>query len=132
MASFDFETLRPVLEQPRQDLCQNVLALCLPHLPPEPAEGWLKWTYHFLTLGLYPEAETTPDPDTAGGAALYVQALEWALDRERAPVDPLTDPVAGPPEEAARGRGAGQITRVPPTHIHVHKDILSQGVPCTA
>ena len=111
MASFDFETLRPVLEQPRQDLCQNVLALCLPYLPPEPAEGWLKWTYHFLTLGLYPEADTMPDSDTAGGAALYVQALEWALERERAPFDPLTDLLAVPPEQAARSRVAGEYEK---------------------
>ena len=91
MTTFAYESLRPVLSQPREQLCENVLALCEPYLPEAPACGWLRWVYDYLVLGLYPDPTAVVDPNLAAAADLYVSALEWAMAREMADFDPMTD-----------------------------------------
>lgn len=108
MLPFPYSALESALAGPRELLCQNVLAVCRPYLPPEPEGGWLPWIYHALTLGLYPvEGEALPE-DLARGAMVYVEALEWALDHENAPFDPLTDLIPVPEGEIEKSRVAGE------------------------
>lgn len=91
MTTFSYESLLPVLEKSREELCGNVLTRCLPWMPAEPENGWLRWTYDYLTLGLYPDPNAVIDPTLAEGADFYVSALEWAMEREAEEFDPLTD-----------------------------------------
>ena len=110
MAKLDEAGLRAALEQPRGQLCEAVLAVCKTDLPQEPEGGWLPWIYHWLTLGLYPDPAELTDPVLVQGAEFYVQALEWAMEREQAPFDPMTDllPV---PEDAGESRVAEEYAQ---------------------
>jgi len=100
MTTFSYESLLPLLKEPRERLCENVLALCRSEMPAEPQEGWLRWIYDYLTLGLYPDANAAVDPVLAEGADFYVSALEWILERETGEFDPLTDLLEVPEGES--------------------------------
>ncbi len=110
MASFDFQLLLPALAGDRAQLCEHVLQICLPWMPPAPEGGWLIWIYQYLVQGIYPEERTYP-PDLAAGAEFYVQALDWAMEHEDAPFDPMTDLLPVPEDQAARSRVAAEYVK---------------------
>ena len=104
MLPFDMSLLASALAGPREQLCENVLAACLPYMPLEPKEGWLPAIYQYLTLGLYPVAGEEAPATLVRGAEIYVEALEWALDHEDAPFDPMTDLIPVPEDQIAKSR----------------------------
>ncbi len=104
MLPFDSSLLSSALAGPREQLCENVLSVCLPYMPLEPKEGWLPAIYQYLTLGLYPVAGEEAPATLVRGAEIYVEALEWALDHEDAPFDPMTDLIPVPEDQIAKSR----------------------------
>ncbi len=115
MATFDYNVLLPQLENvltaPRSAKCETVLQVCRPLMPAEPEGGWLPWIYHWLTCGLYPVEEETVDPALADAAESYVQALEWVLEWENAPFDPMTDLLPLREEQKQASRVAEEYRR---------------------
>ena len=115
MASFDYNVLLPQLERvlaaPRSAKCETVLEVCRPLMPGEPEGGWLPWIYHRLTLGLYPDETESVDSDLAEAAESYVQALEWVMEWENAPFDPLTDLLPLSEEQIQTSRITEEYTR---------------------
>ena len=115
MASFDYHVLLPQLERvlaaPRSAKCETVLEVCRPLMPAEPEGGWLPWIYHWLTLGIYPDEAETVDSALAEAAEGYVQALEWVMEWENAPFDPLTDLLTLSDEQKKATRVAEEYAR---------------------
>jgi len=113
MLTIDCALLEPVLLQDRRCICKNVLEVCRPQMPAEPAEGWLRWIYAYLTRGLYPDPEAA-QPDSARTTAaetVYLPALEWVLAQETAEFDPLTDLLPVPEGALADSRIAAEYAR---------------------
>ena len=101
--------LAAALTGDRAGLCDAVLSLCLPQMPPPPAEGYLPWCYQYLCAGLYPDGAPAFDPALAEAVEqVYLPALCWALDHEQAPFDPLTDLLPLPADALADSRVAGE------------------------
>ena len=123
MTSFPMTMLEPVLRLDRNAVCANVLEVCRSRMPEEPAQGWLPWIYDYLTGALYPDQEGTP-PDPACAEAVqtvYLPALEWVLERETAPFDPMTDLLPLPEQALEKSRIAAEYGRfqelVQSTHL---------------
>ncbi|MDO5112077.1 MAG: cytidyltransferase-related domain protein [Clostridia bacterium] len=85
----------------------EILALCLPVMQTFceiPEGGWLRYTYEYLSAGLYPYAGM-PRPNRAQKRAMgfFLCVLTWFLDAESAcPFDPLSDVYTATEAEQAR------------------------------
>jgi len=122
MTAFEMNMLLPVLELPRQERCRGLLEQLRDRMPPEPETGWLPWIYNYLTLGLYPDSQApTPAPRLVQAAEDYTAALEWLLEREEDPFDPLTDLTPVPEDALAESRVAEEYgkfqTLIRQTHL---------------
>lgn len=83
------------------EICREPLAL----IGKEPEEGWMKFTYQFVSHILYPDEAFKKDAAPyAAGALFYLSVLQFLFDMERLeqPFDPLMDFDFIGEEEAAR------------------------------
>lgn len=89
-----FEELFPVKER---FTCAQILELCRPELWAlcgEPEEGWMSFTYKYVTHILYPDKEYSKSAAPyAAGALLYLRILQFFFDEERKviPFSPYDD-----------------------------------------
>lgn len=89
--------LEPLLPFERRLTCQEILELCrepLSHICREPEEGWMKFTYRYVSHLLYPDPTFTEYAAPFGaGSLFYLSVLQVFFDweRETVPFDPLVD-----------------------------------------
>lgn len=89
-----FEELFPVKER---FTCAQILEYCRPELWAlcgEPEEGWISFTYKYVTHILYPDKEYSRSAAPyASGALLYLRILQFFFDEERkvVPFSPYDD-----------------------------------------
>lgn len=89
-----FETIFPIK---RRFTCAEILELCRPELwalSGEPEEGWLSFTYKFVTHILYPDEEFRKSAARfAPGAYFFLTLLQFFFDEERKVMefDPFDD-----------------------------------------
>ena len=72
------------------EICESPLAL----MGRQPREGWMKFTYQYVSHILYPDLEfTEANEDFSAGASFYLAVLQYFFDREREalPFDSLYD-----------------------------------------
>lgn len=77
--------------------CAEICGFCRPALDtliPEPEEGWMKFTYQYVSHVLYPDSDFEREAAPyAAGALFYLTVLRFFFDleRESAAFDPLVD-----------------------------------------
>ena len=77
--------------------CAEILEICRPDMQEfcnEPEEGWMSFTYKYVTHILYPDAEFTKTAVSyAAGAMYFLRVLQFFFDEERKnmPFDPFDD-----------------------------------------
>lgn len=91
------ETLEEIFPVKNRFTCLQILDLCRPELwalSGEPEEGWISFTYKFVTHILYPDPEFSKSAAAyTAGAFFYLRLLQFFFDEERKalPFDPFDD-----------------------------------------
>ena len=98
---FDREKWMTIFEQAfpvkRRFSCAEILEMCrseIDQLCEEPEEGWMKFTYKYVTHLLYPDPEYTKEAEPhAAGAMLFLCLMQFFFDEERKALafDPFDD-----------------------------------------
>ena len=85
--SFDWEqALSALLPVTQRLTCSSVLTVIQPlleRIAPEPASGWLPWSYQVASTLLFPQEEMQYHPGHWDGALCYLRVLQQLLDEER-------------------------------------------------
>lgn len=109
-----FETVFPAKDR---FTCADILKWCreeLSVLCDEPEEGWIPFTYKFVTHILYPDEEfSQKTAPYAAAAMLYLQILQFFFDKEREtiPFSPYDDFELLEEEEYKKFERAGEYER---------------------
>ena len=91
------EILEEVFPIKRRFTCAEILEWCRPELEAlcgEPEEGWMKFTYKYVTHILYPDTEFTKAAARfAPGARIFLKLMQFFFDEERKviPFSPYDD-----------------------------------------
>ena len=108
------EALEGILPAGRRFSCKEILDLCRPELWAlcgEPDEGWIPFTYKYVTHILYPDPEfSRVAAPYASGALFYLNILQFFFDEERktVPFSPYDDFALLPEEEYSACERAGE------------------------